>query len=279
MHLATLFLQQGQNTNGTVERSYPPLSALTHSRMSFEEAIESSGNPEQAIATIALQNYEPLLSYIQHMGEVAPGNPIGALIQASLLRCKEIAYIASATDSTEIEALHILEDTESGALNTGDPRRDYILPSDVQAAIKKTIEQMRRVRTDNGQSPELISIVSDCCGDCDINSFSFFDFLGNVTQGDPLYNKEYWDDQSIRRALMYPDKKNNADGNGFFDGLFAELKKVLDRVGETAQGSVDNVASNSMREAIKRNLPIIIGIIVILGLVIFLSVYYARKKS
>lgn len=110
------------------------------------------------------------------------------------------------------------------------------------------------------------------------------------TPPDPYYDEPWLGDIGGTGSGSGSSTSGSGSGGffGFLDKLFGSVGKLGDTVkklgsdvrtaGGDVRSTIDELSASGTRSAIVENLPLIIGIIVVLGLIIFIAIYAAKSK-
>jgi hypothetical protein len=160
------FTEESLRLSGDKSRSPRRRSPMSAARKKAENDIAKlctkEGKSVDQVVTQVLKNSTADLSkYVRARGEKAQDDPVKLAVQAILLRMGEMATVAKALDTTDADALEMIESGEWDAHQTGNADAYNMLPPTVQGAINTAIEAVKAIRIDQGKNPGTQFIVSD----------------------------------------------------------------------------------------------------------------------
>lgn len=267
-------LQSNANSNGQLSSYIPPKTPLTYQRENAVEALQARATDQSELdkwsSLCAVENIEPIRDYIIYNGEVPKNDPTLALIQASLIRAGQIAYVCDATGLGQEQSLLVIESEENERRELN--QLQEILPVDVMAVIY-IINQCQCDKLQKRYSTDSIVDLVSFLSNGSVTNWS--ELIGNVMQDEPEFNEQYWLDQSIQiRTGQIPD---NADGKSTV--LSDVINGLINQVKAPAQAAANDIATKSLKQAIMDNLPLILGIALAIGVIIFVSIYVAKRSK
>jgi hypothetical protein len=237
-NMTVSFAEEGINSNGTKTRSMRLPSPRTNNRIRSESTIISlakqSGQPVgKIISKIAASSIPELREYVQGQGEIPADNPGTLAVQATLLRALEIATVSKAVDTTDADAMEIIESAENDAVQDNTPESSKILPPDAQAAITLMLYRIADRHRKKGGSGSIVDFVNDLRRSKKADGFDFG--CGEVA------------DNATGSGLIYlPEQdaaNNDSEAKGtFWDDLFGTIDKVVDGIGKVT-GSINDTIS------------------------------------
>lgn len=297
-----MFLNNSPSYPGTQEFQHPNLSYRTRQRLIEEvrmrKAAKNKNDLRAIVNNILHQNIGQLAAYVQAAGEAPNQKPDKLILQAALIRLNEVKDVARGFDLSDDNATLLIEDEDSQMKQQDLPGAEYLPDPQVLAALKMVYDTLKKqFQTDS------VGVIATITGANNFDNFqpSFSDIVDQVD--DFGFNNEYYKDQD-RVICDVPIHYNNWDSSGItaFDptrynaldpatqqdvktsndgNVFNFVDKIVNSitaVGGAVQNQANQTAAQSFAYALKQNLPLILGIIVVLGLVIYLSIHAAKNK-
>jgi hypothetical protein len=245
MERSELFLTGGKDIGSSMQ---------TELRAEAEKEILFGNNTvvhgiKDTINNIALSNYEILSAYVRSNGDIPLIEPAALFIQALFIRLTSVFYTCHVSGVDYNTAIIALEQEESDSLERRLPDCGNILPADVIAAM-------------NIVTGDLETYVSD---KDDINFTGLYDLIGDMYSSNVAYS-----------TII---DSNISTSKGVLDSVVDAVKNVVDNIIDHVKESAGDAATDTVGSAIKRNIPLIIGIALLIGLIIFVSVYAGKKAS
>jgi hypothetical protein len=244
------FAEEGINTNGTKTRAMRLPSPRTDKRINAEATIISlakqSGQPAGKIVSKVVAGSVPeLREYVQGQGEVPADSPTTLAVQAALLRALEVATVAKAVDTTDADAMEIIESAENDAVQDNTPESSKILPPDAQAAISLLLYRIADRHRKRGGSGLITDFVNDLRKSKKADGFDFGcgEVADNATGGGGIVYMPEQEDNPYTTTTG-----TDSGGNSFWDDLFGTIDKVVDGIGKVTTavgGTVDKVSTTS----------------------------------
>lgn len=266
------FLQETENFSGLTDNSFPPLSFITEERINVECAIgnyRGMGDKKisEIVSAIALSNIPRLSAYVVKNYQSASENAYVLACTAALIRAEQIAQVAKSNGVSDIDALHLIEENESELLAMKLPDSEYVLTPELGAAIKIILEKMMK---DGGcntikelleilpEDADLRTICEPCCKYSCLVEFDPFYLVGD-------YN-------SFEGDNILPGEHEVQD-----ETIFAGISNIIKAITGSVKKEAEDVITTSVDKSVKKNIPKIIGLILLLGATIFGAIYAAKR--
>jgi len=165
--LASKFMENSPNFNGSLNKGPEQICANTNARLKFENTMKGVSIqqriPLDKIVTQTLTSFpDALNAYVIAHGEIPiKNNPVRLALQAVLLRAKDVANGAKAIDTSDDDALMNIEQSEQGAQSDNTPDNETVLPMDLQAAMKIAMDYISDCHVQAGGDGSLTSALND----------------------------------------------------------------------------------------------------------------------
>jgi hypothetical protein len=233
------FAEEGINTNGTKTRGMRLPSPRTDKRIRAENTImkmsKETGQKVGVIISKVIGGSIPeLRDYVQGQGEIPADNPTTLAVQAALLRAMEVATVSKAIDTTDADAMEIIESAENDAVQDNTPESSKILPADAQAAVSLMLYRIADRHRKRGGSGSIVDFVNDLRRSKKADGFDFGcgEVADNATGGGGIV---YMPEQEEN---PYTTTTEGGSGGSFWDDLFGTIDKVVDGIGKVT-GSIN----------------------------------------
>jgi hypothetical protein len=309
--MSSTFVQDGLHSQG---QSMPSRRDNTERNVKIDEAMESidrlakSSSLNDVITTMLSRSIPAMKMYITGQNEV-PGDDVNQLaLQCALLRLADTAVMAQNLDISDYDATRLLEASEDEILQKGYFQSKYILPYEVQAAINFVIDEIIQKHKRAGGTGKMLDIATELKASAPGNYFmaspdASMELMqnggggGGVTYYDDHPNLDNYefikgDTYNTTETLV----KQQTGGSGVLDFIDKAIEVVKDATGaintiaDNTGNAIDSVkdkltdiggdlAAGSLKKALMKNLPLILGIFAIITVVILIVVYAAKSKS
>lgn len=226
------------------------------------------------------KNRDHLQRYILSKKETPLPELKQLIVQAALLRYTEINHVAQLNNTTEEQSLLIVESSEAEKIYNNSS--DYILPSNISAALNIILEQKKGTKL-----KEVGSLLNRSKK---FNGFTVTDSEPWLGGSDPQPTSDYG---SVSTADKVGDWAEAAGSifdtfNKVVDGINkakSTATSTINDVGGAVQTQLDkfsgiasDVGSDSITKSLKENLPTILVIIAVIVLIIVMAVYANKRK-
>lgn len=263
--LAIRFNEEGINSSGSLTSSLRNPSQMQKQRASAAAQIVSisdkSGQPLGVTVAKFLSHPESiaeLQSYVQTRGETPSKDPSQLAIQAAMLRATEIGTVSKALDTTDRDALGVIEDSEQQHIEDNTGETSGILSPDTAGALSLLVHRISSTFKKNGGSGNLRDWVISLRKYSGSSSFNGINHGGMVNNlGDIDYSTIYLPqtDQSNTDTSGDPVITDNSSDGSFWDNLFTGIDKVVGAVTKvttavnTTVGNVNTTAGGIINTA------------------------------
>lgn len=304
VNIPEVFTENTVGLNGDKAPGVRKVTKLTTQRVNAEKTIrklaqENNETISNVVTTLLLRSLPALQKYVVSQGEKPEENPLKLMVQAAILRANEVATITNATGIDDNDAMLLIEQAENDAVENNHPDAKAILPYDVQAALKLTLDY---IASRNGTMKNFLRGVRATFAPR--QAYNGYDFptknimsksnswgIWGDTEDD--YSDEPWLG-STGSGSGSTGSGSGSTGGGLFD-IFNKItdgiKKVSDSVNDTIdntkgtvssfldriKGSLSDIGGSSVEKGLSKYIPMIIITIVIIGIIILIAVYAKRK--
>lgn len=245
------FAEDGITTTGTVTKSPLNPNALTTQRQQEEKNIVDYATATgQEVGTVIHKllhnNIAQLQSYVQSRGEVPAKSSSMLAIQAALLRAMEIGAVAKAIDTSDDDALKIIESAEYQAVFDNTLDADQVMNPDTSAAVDLLVARMASKHKSLGGSGSMRDVSASLKSASGASTFDGVNcgFLAHTASsfgGNGADDSDDW--LSYYQSLMSGGTTTTTTTTGttstssgsFWDNLFNTIDKVttgITKVGE-----------------------------------------------
>jgi hypothetical protein len=258
-NLAIAFNEEGINTSGSLTKSLRNPSAMSKARARAAKTIRkiSSDKNEPLGITISKVLLSPgtipeLQSYVQARGETPNSNPTNLAIQAALIRASEIGTVAKAIDTTDQDALGIIEDSEQQHVEDNTGETSGILSPQAAGALSLLVQ---RISSKFGRSlsdwTEAVKNYSGSSSFAGVNNGGLVNNLGDIDYSS-IFLPTDQSDSSDQSQTLYGDSSTDTSGSGgsFWSNLFDNIDNVVGAVQkvsgaiQTATGAINTTVGN-----------------------------------
>lgn len=308
--MAIAFNEEGVTTSGSLTKSLRDPSDMSQARAKAAATIIAMASQKKepvgiTVAKVLSQSIPELQSYVQARGESPVKNPSDLAIQAALLRATEIGTVSKAVDTTDSDALSMIEDSEQQHIEDNTGATSGILSPQAAGAITLLVQRISDQFKRNGGSGNMKDWVIAVKKHSGVNNFSEVNNGGLLVNnaGDVDYGSIFLptdsSDSSDQSSVLYGDaaNSNTSGGSNFWDNLFTGIDNVVNavqkvsgainttvgNVNQTAGGIIGQVTdiggqagSKAISDYVNKNIWVILAIVAFL---IILIVMLSRASS
>jgi len=259
--MAMAFNEEGINSAGSLTKALKKPSEMSAARARAAKTILSLAKKKGedvgiTIAKVLSQSMPELCSYVQARGEAPSTDPNKLAIQAALLRSQEIGLVSKAIDTTDQDALQMLEDSEQEHVEDNTGENSSILSSDTAGALSLLVGQISKRFKRNGGSGEMkdwaaaLKKYSGADGFTGVSARNLVNNAGDVDFSS-IFMPTSQSDASDQAATVDANGNTISDSGGsFWNNLFDGINTVVDAVTkvsgavQTATGAINTTVGN-----------------------------------
>lgn len=306
--MTSLFMEDGLTTQGQSmpsKREKSERSRQVDSAMKTIDSLSKKDGADKVITTILSNSVPSLRMYVMGQRET-PETDINSLsMQVALLRMADTATVARDMNISDYDATCLIEGIENDLIKKGHFNSKYILPYDTQAAVNAVIDTITEKHKTSGGTGKLADIIDELKASSVGSYFDFNDSVDKMMDG-PVYYNDHPDmgwytpintdaidpgpaigttpittsTGSTSGVLDFINKAIEVvkDATGSVQTLGSTTGNVLDNIKNAAGDIGGDIAAQSLKEAIIKNLPLIIGVVVAIVLIILFITHVAKPK-
>lgn len=303
--VAALYNEEGITSSGSLVRSLRKPGALSEKRKIQESAIigisEQTNTPIGIVVNKVLSESIPeLQNYVLARGE-SPAKDLPSLaVQSALLRASEIALTAKAIDTTNQDALEIIENAEQQHVEDNSGEANTILAPDTAAALNMLVYRIAsryKERGGSGWLPDFVTDMKAASGASNFDTLSYRSVANNADDGFIFYTPDQ--EQEVTGGVtQVPNGPTASSGSDFWTNLFGSIDKIVDGITKVTTavntttgnvqsasggilGAVTNVGSDigaaSIQKYVADNWLKIVGVILAIILITILVTRVGRR--
>jgi hypothetical protein len=241
--MAIAFNEEGVNSSGSLTKSLRSPSDMSQARAKAAATICAMASQKKepvgiTVSKVLSQSIPELQSYVQARGETPQKNPSDLAVQAALLRATEIGTVSKAIDTTDMDALGIIEDSEQQHVEDNTAETSGILSPATAGALTLLVQRISDQFKRNGGSGNMRDWVIAVKNYTGVNNFSevnnggLVNNAGDVDYG-AIYQPTATSDGSDMSSVLYEDAAGNntsSGGSTFWDNLFTGIDNVVNAV-------------------------------------------------
>lgn len=252
--MAIEFNEEGVNSSGSLTKSLRRPNEMTSARAKAVSTIlgmaDSKGEPVGVIVNKVLsQSIPELQSYVQARGEAPATDPVKLAVQAALLRATEIALVSKSIDTTDEDALLIIEDSEQQHVDDNTNDTSSILSPQTAAGLAllvKRISDRMKNNTGSGKLCDFVYALRNATGVNNFSDVSHRAVADNYDDTDPNYDYGDYDPNDINYIggpNAEPQVGSGTSSGSFWDNLFNNIDKIVDGVTKVS-GAINTTVGN-----------------------------------
>jgi hypothetical protein len=288
------YMDDGIHTNG---QSMPPKKTPSLRSRNISRAMETidelskGGNLDNVVTTILSNSVPQLRMYVNGQRETPETKLESLAMQAAVLRLADAAVVARNNDINDLDATLLIEGVENDLLQRGHFNSKYILPYETQAAINVVIDSIVQKHKNAGGTGKFADIIDQMKVSQSQASYFMAEATPKTVNGVIYYNDH--PEMEIMPEPVLQTQQTNSGVLDFIDKAIDVVKTATGEVqtlGNTAGDVIDDlknkagnlggdIATISLRQAIIKNLPLILGTFAATAIIILIIVYAAKPKN
>ena len=283
-----------------------------------QNAAQTNSTIDRIITNILAQSVDQLNIYALSKNESPDKNLLSLITQCAVLRMQDIGKIASSLDTTDDDASLILENSEYDSISKKKKNAKAIPDALVAACLSKVIERIVSNNINAGGSGSCAEICASLRenqyngfirsseivmsnGPEIYNNYSDLNIDGGQRYELTSQSEDAVDSPSPAPNVALLPSENTSDINGtnsggifgFIDKAISSIKNAagavssvgnsvgntIDNIKDKASNAAGDIAAGAFKDAIVKNIPLILGTVVAIVAIILIMVYAAKNSN